>query len=134
MSAIHRYSGTEDHFAWEDVRSKKYPDGAAKGASGEIIIGDADGAEYFAFRYFHIEPGGHSTLQDYHAHDHGVMVLHGHALLSIEDEKHELKPRDIAYISPWVHHSLAALGDEPLGFLCVIPNKVMLAKLKALET
>ena len=133
MSVIHRFSGTENAFDWENVKSKQYPDGAAKGASGKIMIGDADGAEHFAFRYFCIQPGGHSTLQDYHAHDHGVMILHGHAQVSLEDEQFELKPRDIIYISPWEHHSLAPIGDQPLGFLCVIPNKAMLARLQGGE-
>lgn len=134
MSRIHRFCGNEDHFDWENVRSKQYPDGAAKRASGKIMIGNADGAENFVFRYFHVEPGGHSTIQDYHAHDHGVMILHGLALVTIENEQYELKPRDIVYISPWEHHSLAPLGDEPLGFLCVIPNKDMLTRLNKAET
>ena len=133
MSTIHRFRGTEDHFDWENVMSKQYSDGAAKGASGKILIGNTDGAEHFVFRYFCVDPGGHSTLQDYHAHDHGIMILHGHALLKVEDESYEVHPRDIIYIPPWEHHSLAALGDEPLGFLCVIPNKEMLSKIQESE-
>jgi|APSaa5957512622_1039677.scaffolds.fasta_scaffold69174_1 quercetin dioxygenase-like cupin family protein len=133
MSVIHRFCGNENAFDWEDVKSKQYPDGAAKGASGKILIGNAEGAEHFVFRYFCIAPGGYSTLQDHHAHDHGVMILHGHAQVSIEDEQYELKPRDIIYISPWEQHSLAAIGDQPMGFLCVIPNKTMLAGLKGSE-
>jgi quercetin dioxygenase-like cupin family protein len=134
MSTIHRFIGSEDHFDWEDVKSKSYPDGAAKGASGKIMIGRDEGAEYFVFRYFHVEPGGHSTMDDYHAHDHGVLILHGRALLKVEDEEYELGPRDIAYISPWEHHSLTTIGAEPLGFLCVIPNKEMLSKLQEAES
>jgi len=126
MSVIHRFTGSDFSFDWEDVKSKDYPDGAAKGASGKIMIGKEEGAEYFVFRYFHIQPGGHSTLEDYHAHDHGVMILHGRALVTIGDEQFEAGPRDIVYISPWVSHSLTTLGDDPLGFLCVIPNKDLL--------
>ena len=47
-------------------------------------------------RYFAAQPGGHTSL-DQHAHDHGVYVLHGRARLR--------------------------LGDEPFGFLCVVPAK-----------
>ena len=126
MSTVHRFTGSDYSFDWEGVKSKDYPDGAAKGASGKVMIGWDEGAEYFVFRYFHIEPGGHSTLEDYHAHDHGVMILHGRALVTIGDEQYEVGPRDIVYISPLVSHSLTTLGDEPLGFLCVIPNKDLL--------
>ena len=129
MSTIHRFTGSESQFDWEDVKSKSYPDGAAKGASGKIMIGRDEGAEFFVFRYFHVKPGGHSTLDDHHAHDHGVMILHGRARVTVGDEQFEANPRDIIYISPWERHSLATIGDEPLGFLCVIPNKEMLARL-----
>ncbi len=134
MSAIHRFRGTDTNFDWENVITKEYADGAAKGATGKIVIGSQDAAGHFVFRYFRIEPGGHSTLNDYHAHDHGVMILHGRALLTLGQEQHELGPYDVAYIQPWEYHHLTTLGDEPLGFLCVIPNKEMLAKLHEHES
>ncbi len=130
MSTVHKFQGTETSFDWENAIHKEYAEGAAKGASGKIMIGRDDGAEHFVFRYFRIEPGGHSTLNDYHAHDHGVMILHGSALLTLGEEQFELDPYDVVYIQPWEYHHLAALGDEPMGFLCVIPNKEMLAKLQ----
>ena len=133
MSTIKKFTGSEFSFDWENVKSKDYPDGRAKGASGKVMIHPDDGAPYFLFRYFRIEPSGHSTLEDYHAHDHGVMILHGRASVDIEGEKTEVGPKDIVYISPFEKHSLTCLGDEPLGFLCVIANKDMLAKLKVTE-
>ena len=133
MSSVHKFRGAQTSFDWENAIHKEYAEGAAKGATGKIMIGRDDGAEHFVFRYFRIEPGGHSTLNDYHAHDHGVMVLHGRALLSLGEEQFELGPFDVVYIQPWEYHHLAALGDEPMGFLCVIPNKEMLVKLQELK-
>jgi quercetin dioxygenase-like cupin family protein len=133
MSSVHKFRGAQTNFDWENAILKEYAEGAARGASGKIMIGRDDGAEHFVFRYFRIEPGGHSTLNDYHAHDHGVMVLHGRALLSLGEEQFELGPFDVVYIQPWEYHHLAALGDEPMGFLCVIPNKEMLVKLQELK-
>ena len=130
MGIVHHFNGEPSSFDWQEVKSVKYEDGAAKGASGKIMIGRNEGAPYFVFRYFRIEPGGHSTLDDHHAHDHGVMILHGRALVTLGDQKVGVGPHDLLYIPPWEHHSLATLGDEPLGFLCVIPNKEMLEKLK----
>ncbi len=130
MSTIHKFKGNEDRFDWENVETIVYADGAAKGATGKRVIGPKDGAEHFVFRYFCIEPGGHSALADYHAHPHGVLILHGRAMLNLEDKMYELGPHDAVFISPWEHHSLATLGDKPMGFLCVIPNKDMMAKLE----
>jgi quercetin dioxygenase-like cupin family protein len=131
MGSVHHFSGTENHFEWDQVKSFAVADGAALGASGKILIGPDDGARHFVFRYFCIQPGGHSTLNDFHAHDHGVIILHGQALVRLEDQRFEAGPHDIIYIQPWEHHSLTALGDEPLGFLCVILSKDLLAKLAA---
>jgi quercetin dioxygenase-like cupin family protein len=133
MSSVHKFRGTHASFDWENAIHKEYAEGEAKDVTGKIIIGQADGADHFVFRYFRIEPGGHSTLNDYHAHDHGVMVLHGRALLTLGEKQFELGPYDIAYIQPWEYHHLVALGAEPMGFLCVIPNKEMLAKLQELN-
>jgi quercetin dioxygenase-like cupin family protein len=134
MAVVHRFIGKENAFDWEDVHAKKYDDGAAKGASGKILIGRDEGAEHFVFRYFLIQPGGHSATRDHHAHVHGVMILHGKARVTVEDQVYDLNPRDLIFIKPWEHHDLAAIGDEPMGFLCVIPNKDMLSKLDESQT
>lgn len=131
MSVIHRFTGTDTDFNWEDVLAKEFTNDTSKGASGKIIISAKDNAEYFVFRYIRIEPGGYSTFNDYHTHDHGIYILHGHAVVTIEGKDYELSPRDVIYISPLEHHYLKTVGDEPLGFLCLIPNKEMLKKLSA---
>jgi len=130
MSKIHHFTGTEDHFDWENVTPLHYTSDSIKDTAGKIMIGADDGAEHFVFRYFRVEPGGHTTLNDHHAHPHGVMILHGRALVTVEDKQHELCPRDVIFVGPWEHHSFAAVGDEPLGFLCVIPNLDLMAKLE----
>ena len=130
MSSVHRFKGSAIDFDWENVPSIQFPEGRASKASGRIMIGKDDGAPYFVFRYFLIQPGGHSTLDDFHAHDHGVLILHGKARVVVEDLEYELGPNDVIYISPWERHSLTPIGNEPLGFLCVIPNKELLSQLE----
>jgi len=130
MSSIHHFIGSENAYDWDDVVKLEYADGPAKGASGKIMIGNQEGASHFVFRYFRIEPGGYSTIDDTHAHDHGVLILHGRALAHFGGKVEEVGPRDVLYFEPWMPHHLVTLGDEPLGFLCVIPNKKMLAELE----
>jgi len=130
MSSIHHFTGTENAYDWDDVVKLEYADGPAKGASGKIMIGNQEGADHFVFRYFRIEPGGYSTIDDTHAHDHGVLILHGRAIAHLGGKVEEVGPNDVLYFEPWMPHYLETLGNEPLGFLCVIPNKKMLAELK----
>lgn len=130
MSRIRHFSGTPTNFEWEDTETLIYSEGVSKGATGKIMIGKKDDAKHFVFRYFRIEPGGHSALNDTHLHDHGVMVLHGRARVYLDGNVvGEVGPNDIIYIQPWQPHHLETIGEEPMGFLCIIPNKDMLQEL-----
>ena len=129
MAVVHRFTGTDTSYDWEDVVSTSFEGTSAKGASKKVLIGGNEGAPFFVFRYFRIEEDGHSTMNDYHSHDHGVFILHGKASVTVENIVYELNPRDIIYIKGLEHHFLEAVGDKPLGFLCVIANKDMLAQL-----
>lgn len=122
MSVAHPFTGTEDNFDWEGSVSRSYDKPNVRGASGKILIGPKDGAYNFVFRYFRVEPGGWTALEQ-HPHDHGVMILHGRACVRLGEREVEVGPRDIVYISPNEVHQLRPVGDEPLGFLCVIPPK-----------
>ena len=130
MSTIHRFTGQHSAFNWEHAIHRDYDKDGVRGASGKVLIGPADGAPHFLFRYFRVLPGGNTVLED-HAHDHGVLVLHGRARVRLGDAEHEIGSNDLVYISPHEVHQFHTVGDEPVGFLCVIPNKDMLAKLSA---
>jgi quercetin dioxygenase-like cupin family protein len=129
MLHIHRFTGQPNSFNWENTKAKEYPDGPSKSATGKIILGNDDGAPHFVFRYFCIQPGGYSAREDFHFHDHGVMILHGRAIVRVDDEEAEVGPNDMIYIPGWHKHHFTVIGDEPMGFLCVIPNKDMLKNL-----
>jgi quercetin dioxygenase-like cupin family protein len=120
MGVIHRY---RDHFDWEDVPLGNYPTGKqAQGVSVRRLIGRAENAHNFALRYFEIEPGGWSAL-DQHAHDHGVTILRGQGQVRLDEELYEIGFGDVVYIPPFEVHQFHNTGDEPLGFLCIIPPK-----------
>ena len=118
MGVIHRY---EDQFDWEGVSLDSYPpEKDMKGVSVRWLIGPSEKAPNFALRYFEIEPGGWTSL-DQHAHDHGVMILRGHGQVLLSEEEFEVTFGDVVYIPPDEVHQLKSIGDEPFGFLCVIP-------------
>jgi quercetin dioxygenase-like cupin family protein len=120
MGVIHRY---REHFDWEGVPVQRYPtDQEIRGASVRWLIGPAEKAPNFALRYFEVEPGGYTAL-DQHAHDHGVMILRGQARVLLGEEEFEVAHGDVVYVPPDEVHQFKSIGEEPLGFLCVIPAR-----------
>jgi quercetin dioxygenase-like cupin family protein len=110
MGAVHR---RREDGTWEGVAPRPYE----AGRRHELI----DGPSY-RVRYFEVPPGERTVLER-HAHDHGVVIERGGALVTLGDEQHELGPGDVVYVAPDELHCFEALGDEPLGFLCVAPSR-----------
>ena len=120
MSVIHRY---KDPYDWEGVNMDRYPpEKEMKGVSVRWLIGPAEEAPNFALRYFEIEPGGWSSV-DHHDHDHGVMILRGQGQVRLGEKEFPIGFGDVVYISPYEKHQFKNVGEEPLGFLCIIPPR-----------
>lgn len=107
---------------WQDVALRAYgpENSGADKATRQVLIGHDEHSPHFHMRYFAVQPGGHTSL-DQHAHDHGVYVLHGRACLHLGEDEHELAAGDVVYISGNDIHQFFTQGDEPFGFLCVVP-------------
>lgn len=118
MSFIHRFNGSENNYSWDDVVIKQY-EGDLDGVTKQVPIGPEDGSNNFIIRYFRLEPGKHSNRES-HEHEHGVIIMHGHARVQINQDFFELHPQDAVFISSNDLHQFTALGNTPLGFLCVI--------------
>lgn len=117
---VHHY---KEQFDWEGVRTCLYPpEKEMEGVSVRWLIGPAEGAPHFALRYFEIEPGGWTSL-DHHAHDHGVVILRGRGQALLGEEEYQIAFGDVLYIPPNEVHQLRNIGEEPLGFLCIIPSR-----------
>lgn len=125
MTVVHRFLGDNQGLNWDGVSVRKYAEGeipGVKGATRRILIGNDENSENFHMRYFEVQPGGNTAL-DNHAHDHGVMILRGQAQVHLGDEKIDLGYGDVLYIPGNQIHQLFCVGDEPMGFLCVVPAK-----------
>src|SRR5437660_4117701 len=125
MGIIHR-QGTivNGELRWHDVTVKAYGPGnsGADKATRQILIGTDEKSPNFHMRYFAVQAGGHTSL-DQHAHEHGVYILHGRALLRMENNEYELNTGDVVYIPGNEVHQFFTLGQEPFGFLCVVPAR-----------
>jgi len=122
MSVVHSFTGTKNNFTWQGIEIHKYGDEEFKGVTRQVIIGPQDQSSNFAVRYFRLEPGTHSNLER-HSHEHGVVVMHGHARLQLNDDFIDLNPYDSIFISGDDLHQFTTLGNEPFGFLCVVTAK-----------
>ncbi|TAK25784.1 MAG: cupin domain-containing protein [Chloroflexota bacterium] len=121
MGVIHRGNGTiANGPSWPDVPMRVYEGDGAHGATKRVLIGQRDGAENFAMRYFEV-PAGQSSAHESHPHDHGVIVTRGRARVLLGAEMHDVTVGDVVYIGPDEMHRFDALGPEPLGFLCIVP-------------
>jgi len=123
MCTIHRAGRVEQgEMRWQDVPLRAYgpENSGADRAMRQVLIGNDEQSPHFHMRYFAVQPGGHTSL-DQHAHDHGVYILHGRARLRLNDTEHELNAGDVVYISGNDVHQFFTVGEEPFGFLCVVP-------------
>jgi quercetin dioxygenase-like cupin family protein len=122
MSVIHKFNAEGNQFKWEGVAQRDYADSGFEGVVKHVLIGSEDGAPNFVVRYFQVAPGKSSRLEQ-HPHEHGVIILQGRAKVQINDEFFEVGANDAVFISGNDLHQLTTLGEEPLGFICVIPRK-----------
>lgn len=126
MGVIHRFSEIGEQWLWSGVVRKTYPSGDSpsdpKGVSVQWLVGNEEGAPFFAIRYFEIEPGG-QTILDQHPHDHGVFVLRGRGRVRLGENYYDLGFGDVVYIPGREIHQFFNTGESIFAFLCVIPNK-----------
>jgi quercetin dioxygenase-like cupin family protein len=124
MGVIRRRADSESTAAhpgarWEGVEPQAYDDPALAGVRKHELIGEAEGARDYRMRYFEVPPGGR-TARERHAHDHGVMIVAGRARVTLGERTYEVGEGDVIYVPGEELHCFEALGDEGLGFVCVV--------------
>jgi len=106
-------------FGWENVPVLSYKQGGPyKDVTRRILF---EGAESLPvqWRYFEVQPGGHSTLER-HEHIHWVLILRGRGACLVGDEITAITEHDLVEIGPMQWHQFRAAEDVPLGFLCLV--------------
>jgi quercetin dioxygenase-like cupin family protein len=118
MGIIHRRSEAAGG-GWDGVEPQAYNDPSLAGVRKHELIGEAEGASLYRMRYFEVPPGGR-TARERHAHDHGVLIVAGRARVTLGDETYDVAEGDVVYVAGHELHCFEALGDAPLGFVCVV--------------
>ena len=77
MGTIHKFTGDWNQvFSWDGARTRMYQNDKENQVSETWMIGKAEGAENFAFRYYEVGSKGFSNKEQ-HPYDHGILVLQG---------------------------------------------------------
>ena len=85
------------------------------------LLGEQDGAPTFAMRQFEVAAGGY-TPKHQHDYEHEVYVLEGNGIVVEGEQEHPIKSGDVILVTPDEIHQFRNTGDQPLKFLCLIPN------------
>jgi len=93
------------------------------------LIVEEFGAPNFEMRYFELSKGSKTSL-DQHPYEHEIFVLRGRGTLLINEEHVPLRVNDAVLIQPEETHCLIQEGDEPFGFICIVPRGVSKSKKK----
>ena len=105
-----------------DVEAVEVAGDEAKGVSMKILVGPRDGSERIIMRLFTVAPGGH-TPRHRHDWEHLVRIERGRAVvLDGSGAEHQIAAGASVFIPANEEHQFRNPGDEPVEFICVIPN------------
>lgn len=108
-----------DGFRWEDVALLAYKEGGPyKGVTRQVLF-EGEESLPVQWRYFEVEPGGHSTLER-HEHIHYVLILRGRGRCLVDETLSDIGEHDLIEVPRLKWHQFRAAEDAPLGFLCLV--------------
>ena len=102
-------------YTWENVPLLAYKEGGPyKDVTRQILF---EGAETLPvqWRYFEVQPGGHSTLER-HQHIHWVLILRGRGACLVGDAITDIAEHDLVEIQPMQWHQFRAAEDAPVSY------------------
>ena len=105
----------------ENVEQQPVEMPGASGCQVRWLIGREDQAPNFAMREFQVDPGGH-TPRHHHPYEHEVYVVAGTGTVVEGDTEHSISAGDVILVRPDEVHQFRNDSDQPLRFLCLIPN------------
>ena len=105
----------------QEVPSQPVEMEGASGCSVRWLVGEPDGAPNFAMRQFEVAAGGF-TPRHSHPYEHEVYVLAGEGVVFEGNRQHTIRAGDVVFVAPDEVHQFRNTGEQPLRFLCMIPN------------
>ena len=114
---VRRHRG-DYHWQGVDVLAYKQEGSAPfRDVTRQVLFGDAGLPAQL--RYFEVAPGGWTTLER-HEHVHAVMVIRGRGQCLVGEKAYDIGEHDLVSVPPMTWLQFRAVGDAPLGFLCMV--------------
>ena len=79
------------------------------------------GTPNFEMRYFEVSRESKGR-EEAHPFEHEIYVIKGEGIIKSGEIEYRIKPGDAILILPNEPHQFINCREEPLGFICVIPN------------
>jgi ribulose-bisphosphate carboxylase large chain len=119
-SKVIRHDG---RFEWAGVAVEDYKATTEtwKGITRRELLGKRGESPRFHVRYFELDPGGYSTLEQ-HEHEHVVIPQRGRGEVQFGCYVFRVGFGDVVYVAPNDPHQFRNPEDasEPFGFLCIV--------------
>jgi quercetin dioxygenase-like cupin family protein len=106
---------------YKTIQSTIFDNDIAKGVTGRIAIGKADGAPNFCMRLFEVAKGGY-TPRHSHAWEHEIFVHSGEGEVYSNGDWHPISRGHTVFIPGDEEHQIKNRGDGDLVFVCLIPK------------
>lgn len=108
---------------YSEAEAKVFNSDPAKGVTGRVVIGQADGAPNFCMRVFELSPEGHTPK---HSHDweHEIFVHSGTGAVWRDGQWVGITQGNVIFIPGNEEHQIKNTGTGSLTFVCLIPSGV----------
>jgi quercetin dioxygenase-like cupin family protein len=111
------------HIHFREAQAQHFDGGPARGVTGWVAIGRADGADRFCMRVFEIAPGGHTPCHR-HPWEHEILIHAGSGEVLRKGVWEPLGAGEVLFIPGGEEHQIRNRSDGPLVFACLIPAGV----------
>jgi quercetin dioxygenase-like cupin family protein len=101
----------------KDAKELKTP----HGKSIKWLLSKEDGVPNFEMRYFEVTKASQPS-EDKHPWEHEVFVVRGEGIIKSGGIERKVGTGDAIYIPPDEMHQFSNPGEEPFGFICIIPK------------
>ena len=105
---------------YSEAETKVFDAPPARGVTGRVVIGQADGALNFCMRVFELSPGGHTPMHQ-HAWEHEIFVHEGEGSVLRAGEWVPVKAGSVIFVPPGEEHQIMNTGGGAMCFVCLIP-------------
>lgn len=92
-----------------------------EGVVKRVLVSPREGWDGWVMRLFDVAPGGH-TPRHAHTWPHVNFVTAGRGSLYLDGAEHPLEAGSYAYVPDGHEHQFRAAADEPLSFICIVPE------------